>query len=56
MRAAGRRGNRSQLSLSQKLVLYQWLLGLFGVEHFEELAEHLRGEALVGMDENEPPS
>lgn len=52
MRAAGRRGNRSQLSLSQKLVLYQWLLGLFGVEHFEELAEHLRGEALVGMDEN----
>ena len=35
-----------------KLVLNQWLLSLFNVKRFEELAEHLRNEKLEGMDEN----
>ena len=33
-------------------MLNQWLLSLFNVERFEELAEHLRDEALEGLDEN----
>jgi hypothetical protein len=33
-------------------VLNQWLLGLFNVKRFEDLAEHLRNEALEGLDEN----
>ncbi len=41
-----------QVPFSQKLVLNQWLLSLFNVERFEQLAEHLRGEALQGLDEN----
>ena len=36
----------------RKLVLYRWLLGLFGVERFDQLAEHMRDEALEGLDEN----
>lgn len=40
------------LPFNRKLVLHQWLLGLFGVERFDQLAEHLRDEALEGMDEN----
>lgn len=36
-----------------KLVLNQWLLSLFNVKHFEELAEHLRHESLEGLDENQ---
>ena len=39
-------------SFNEKLVLNQWVLGLFGVETFEQLAEHLRGERLEGLDEN----
>ena len=35
-----------------KLVLNQWLLSLFNVNRFEELAEHLRYEELEGLDEN----
>jgi len=35
-----------------KLVLNQWMLSLFNVRRFEELAEHLRNEALEGLDEN----
>ena len=35
-----------------KLVLNQWLLSLFKVKRFEDLAEHLRNEALEGLDEN----
>jgi hypothetical protein len=35
-----------------KLALNQWLLSLFGVNRLEDLAEHLRGEGLVGLDEN----
>ena len=48
-----RRANaRPQMPFARKLVLNQWLLGLFGVERFEQLAEHLRDEMLEGLDEN----
>ncbi|HWQ40398.1 MAG TPA: DEAD/DEAH box helicase family protein [Burkholderiales bacterium] len=50
-----RRGKNSAqpaVSFNRKLVLNQWLLGLFGVERFDQLAEHLRDEALEGLDEN----
>ena len=47
-----RGGNRPQVSFPYKLVLNQWLLSLFNVKRFEELAEHLRNEALEGLDEN----
>jgi len=54
--AAGRRGIKRNahpaLSFNRKLVLNQWLLSLFGVERFDQLAEHLRDEALEGLDEN----
>jgi hypothetical protein len=40
------------IPFAYKLVLNQWLLSLFNVQRFEELAEHLRNEALEGMDEN----
>ena len=43
---------RPQVPFSDKLVLNQWLLSLFNVEHFEDLAEHLRNDALEGLDEN----
>src|ERR1700678_184533 len=36
----------------QPLVLNQWLLSLFNVQRFEQLAEHLRNEKLEGLDEN----
>jgi len=41
-----------QVPFNQKLVLQQWLLGLFGAERFDRLAEHLREETLEGLDEN----
>ena len=44
--------NRPQVPFPYKLVLNQWLLSLFNVERFEELADHLRNEALEGLDEN----
>ncbi len=47
-----RTNNRSQVPFPCKLVLNQWLLSLFGVERFEQLAEHLRDEKLEGLDEN----
>ena len=43
---------RPPLPFNRKLVLHQWLLGLFGVGRFDQLAEHLRDEALEGLDEN----
>ena len=51
---AGRRraSNRPTVPFPHKLVLNQWLLGLFNVRRFEDLAEHLRNEALEGLDEN----
>ena len=43
---------RPQVPFPHKLVLNQWLLSLFAVARFEDLAEHLRHEALEGLDEN----
>ena len=43
---------KPQVAFAHKLVLNQWLLLLFNVERFEDLAEHLRNEALEGLDEN----
>ncbi|ADV63936.1 type III restriction protein res subunit [Isosphaera pallida ATCC 43644] len=46
------RNNKPQVPFPSKLMLNQWLLGLFGVKNFEQLAEHLRDEKLEGLDEN----
>ena len=43
---------RAALPFNRKLILNQWLLGLFGVERFDQLAEHLKDESLEGLDEN----
>ena len=43
---------RRRNTFSRRLVLHQWLLGLFGVEPFDRLAEHLRDESLEGLDED----
>jgi hypothetical protein len=43
---------RPQVPFPYKLVLHQWLLSLFKVERFEDLAQHLRNERLEGLDEN----
>ena len=48
----GRANNQPQVPFAYKLVLNQWLLSLFNVKRFEDLAEHLRNEALEGLDEN----
>ena len=37
---------------SQRLVLNRWMLSLFGVEHFEQIAEPLRDPDLEGLDES----
>lgn len=47
-----RASNLPQLPFNRKLVLHQWLLGLFGVERFDQLARHLRDESLEGLDED----
>ena len=49
---ARRRKTRPQVPFAQKLVLNQWVLSLFNVSRFEQLAEHLREEELEGLDEN----
>ena len=49
---AGATRKKPQVAFAHKLVLNQWLLSLFNVERFEDLAEHLRNEALEGLDEN----
>jgi len=41
-----------QVPFPYKLILNQWILSLFNVKRFEELAAHLRDEALEGLDEN----
>ena len=43
---------KPQVPFASKLMLNQWLLSLFNVKRFEELAEHLHDEALEGVDEN----
>lgn len=49
-----RRARRGQqpIPFPYKLALNQWLLSLFNVTKFEQLAEHLRNEKLEGMDAN----
>lgn len=47
-----RANNQPQVPFAHKLVLNQWLLSLFNVKRLEDLAEHLRDEALEGLDEN----
>jgi hypothetical protein len=47
-----RRTTAVPVPFARKLILNQWLLSLFGVQRFEELAEHLRSEALEGLDED----
>ena len=49
---AHRANKRPQVPFAYKLVLNQWVLSLFNVQRFEELAEHLRDEELEGLDEN----
>ena len=49
---AHRASNRPKVPFPYKLVLNQWVLSLFNVKRFEELAEHLHDEALEGLDEN----
>ena len=49
---ARRTKNRPPLRFACKLVLNQWVLSLFNVKDFKELAEHLRDEELEGLDEN----
>jgi hypothetical protein len=44
--------NRPKLPFNRKLMLHKLVLGLFGVEDFDRLAEPLREETLEGMDEN----
>ncbi len=46
------RVGKPQIKFVHKLALNQWLLSLFDVKRFEQLAEHLRNEKLEGMDEN----
>jgi len=48
-----RTSRQPQVPFPRKLVLNQWLLSLFNVKHFEDLAEHLRHESLEGLDENQ---
>ena len=43
---------KPKVAFNHKLVLNQWLLSLFNMKRFEELAEHLRNETLEGLDEN----
>ena len=44
--------NKAEVPFVRKLVLNQWVLSLFDVQHFEELAKDLRDETLEGLDEN----
>lgn len=43
---------RPGLPFPSKLVLNQWLLSLFNVKEFKDLAQHLQNERLEGLDEN----
>ena len=50
--ARPRANAQAQVPFAYKLVLNQWLLSLFKVKSFKDLAEPLRSEALEGLDEN----
>lgn len=43
---------KPQIPFVHKLALNRWLLSLFDVQKFEQLADHLRNEKLEGLDEN----
>jgi hypothetical protein len=49
---ARRSAARSSVPFSHKLVLNQWILSLFNVKRFDDLATILQDEALEGLDEN----
>ena len=53
-RPGPRRTSNARLAIpfNRKLVLHQWLLRLFGVERSDQLAAHIKDEALEGLDEN----
>lgn len=48
--ARGRAGSRPRVPFTYKLMLNQWLLGLFRVERFDQLDEHLRDQNIEGLD------
>ena len=50
--SGGKSGNKPQVPFAFKLVLNQWMLSLFKVKRFEDLAEHLRNEAQERLDEH----
>lgn len=43
---------QNPLRFEQRLVLYQWLLGLLGVSSFDRLTANLKAPELEGFDEN----
>lgn len=47
-----RRAGEAQLKFNERLVLNQWMLGLFEVDSFEQLADMLKDPACEGFDEN----
>ena len=47
-----RSNSQTQIPFSHKLVLNQWILSLFNVKSFKEIADLLRNESLEGLDEN----
>ena len=49
---ASPKAKKASMPFSYKLALNRWLLSLFGVERFEDLALHLRDERLEALDEN----
>ena len=49
---SSRRATNPQVRFADKLILNRWLLSLFNVRRFEDLAEHVRNEALEGLDEH----
>lgn len=49
VKRAGKRAT-AVVPFPKKLVLAQWILSLFGVERFDELAEHLRAPNLEGLN------
>ena len=51
-RGNSRKNNQANVRFNQKLILNQWILSLFNVKSFEQLAEILRDESLEGLNEN----
>lgn len=47
-----RRNTPPGLRLHRQLFVNEWILSLFGVDEFEDLAKHLRDESLEGLDED----